>query len=815
MKKKLSTHATTSSDRGSILGNSRCKPPTLLVCPDGIPEPLKQLDRWLGWKWVWDDKSNAGHGKWTKVPFNVVTGRQGSSTDDSTWTDFSTAYSAAEAGEVDGIGIALGDVGDGRTLCGVDIDDCRNASTGELTEEAKSIVMLLDSYAEISPTQTGLKLLCWGKLPPGKRTNGNLECYDSGRYFCITGRLVGDAPDQLRDATAALEQFHQAIIEPPRNTSGLSDRDLALMALNHLSPVRAEGYHDWIGVGMALKSVDPGLLPDWENWSGSSSKFTPGECGEKWKSFSGTGIGLGSLIYWARQDGWELPAGVEKKDHRVVVRIENDERRIVDKVLTAVAGHPEIYVRGGVLVHIGKPGRSTKQAKSITRHESQPVIRPLELGYLRTLISSSVRFMKFTAKGGYQDVHVPDFVTRAIATCGSWLNPTIDAVTQCPFITSDGRIVYESGFDPGSACFLQGGVDIEVPERCTLDDARQAAEAILDLFVDFPFEEPYHRSAVLAAALTEPAKPAYRGATPAFLLDSNVRGVGKSLLVDCLFAVLTGHEAPRQTAPSRAEETQKLITSLAIAGESMVFIDNLDGAVGGSHLDACITATSWSGRVLGASQMFKGPFRPTWYFTGNNIQFRGDMPRRVVPIRLVSPLENPEERSGFKYSDVARHAMEHRAYYISAGLTILRAFHQADKPKAKLTPFGSFEGWSSLVRQAVVWLGYQDPCAGSRHLSRESDEQAEALRLILQNWPTIDRHDTGVLAGEICLRLDGDDELKAAFAELCNCEIERLEPKRIGWALRRVRGRVLDGYCLDSGVDPASKSKRWRRKQQP
>ena len=180
-----------------------------------------------------------------------------------------------EAGRGDGVGIVLGSLADGRTLCGVDLDGCRNPATGELTPIAQAVIELLSSYAEVSPTGTGVKVICLGSLPPGRRASecGGYECYESGRYFTITGQIVDGATRALHDATAELAQFHESLIEPQRggqshgDNAGLTDRERAVAALSALKPFRADNRLDWIQVGMALKSVDDLLLPEWVAWS--------------------------------------------------------------------------------------------------------------------------------------------------------------------------------------------------------------------------------------------------------------------------------------------------------------------------------------------------------------------------------------------------------------------------------------------------------------------------------------------------------------------------------------------------------------------
>ncbi|MEQ9671256.1 DUF3987 domain-containing protein [Coleofasciculus sp. G2-EDA-02] len=86
-----------------------------------------------------------------------------------------------------------------------------------------------------------------------------------------------------------------------------TDVDWALSYLATLSPSRADDYNEWYTVGMILKSIDDSLLYEWENWSRQSSKYKPGECDKKWKSFKGNGVGIGTLAHWAKQDGWTSP----------------------------------------------------------------------------------------------------------------------------------------------------------------------------------------------------------------------------------------------------------------------------------------------------------------------------------------------------------------------------------------------------------------------------------------------------------------------------------------------------------------------------
>jgi hypothetical protein len=86
-----------------------------------------------------------------------------------------------------------------------------------------------------------------------------------------------------------------------------TDIDWALSYLAALSPPRADNYDEWCGVGMVLNSIDDSLLYEWDKWSRQSLKYKPGECDKKWRSFKSSGVGIGTLAHWAKQDGWTSP----------------------------------------------------------------------------------------------------------------------------------------------------------------------------------------------------------------------------------------------------------------------------------------------------------------------------------------------------------------------------------------------------------------------------------------------------------------------------------------------------------------------------
>ena len=72
-------------------------------------------------------------------------------------------------------------------------------------------------------------------------------------------------------------------------------------------------YQQWVDVGFALK--DGGFTAqDWEDWSARDLKrYHPGECVKKWNTIRASGVTLGTLVKYARDQGW-TPARAARED---------------------------------------------------------------------------------------------------------------------------------------------------------------------------------------------------------------------------------------------------------------------------------------------------------------------------------------------------------------------------------------------------------------------------------------------------------------------------------------------------------------------
>src|SRR5262249_16818490 len=69
--------------------------------------------------------------------------------------------------------------------------------------------------------------------------------------------------------------------------------------------INADDRDVWVKMGMALRShLGDAGYPVWDRWSQSSQKYNARDQQHKWRSFNGSGVGIGTLFHHAQERGW-------------------------------------------------------------------------------------------------------------------------------------------------------------------------------------------------------------------------------------------------------------------------------------------------------------------------------------------------------------------------------------------------------------------------------------------------------------------------------------------------------------------------------
>ena len=172
-----------------------------------FPQEIIQIDNWCCYKLIEDiDRPE----KPKKIPINAKTGGNAMSNNPSTWCDYETAVNAVENGVGEGLGFFFSPPYFGVDIDGVDdeIEKYKNDDDNNIISE---FIHSLGSYAEYSLSGKGLHIICKGELPPGGRRKANVEMYQNGRYFIMTGSQASEYTD-IVDCTESIKFLHAKYI---------------------------------------------------------------------------------------------------------------------------------------------------------------------------------------------------------------------------------------------------------------------------------------------------------------------------------------------------------------------------------------------------------------------------------------------------------------------------------------------------------------------------------------------------------------------------------------------------------------------------
>jgi len=762
------------------------------------PRPL-----WVAWQ-----QEDRPDGKPTKVPY-APDGRKARADTPATWGSRSAAEQRAAALPkpygVGGVGIELACLRDGRSLAGIDLDSCRDSVDGALETWAEDVAAAFDSYAEVSPSGTGAKIFftydtaaladfqsVMGTSRFGKqfkRGGGDhppaIELHLGNRFYTVTDAVLPGSTPELRH------------VEPSRILRLIQADGRAFAQTSEADPKRSTG-----------KS------PGGSDRSRSAAAFSVG------KRSVMDGADFEAMCAALRLDP-ETAGWMREKGEACNLR---EARRIFAKAKQA---GPLIRVVAGELHHAATAGEAAIRTATLPIFQRgnslmRPVVQDVPAARGRMTVSAAL--LEVTSTGlvdalcgvatwvrhderakDWVRINPPLVVAQTILSrAGMWSLPKIVGVVTTPTIRPDGSILFKPGYDADTRLFHAADPAITLADavhRPGRADTEAALSDLKALLAEFPFTSEVSRAIALSGLIT----PVVRGAmsvVPLHAFRANTAGTGKTYLADLASAIATGRPCPVASAAPDEGETEKRLTGLLLAGYPLVSLDNVNGELGGDLLCQAIERPFIRIRPLGASEIVEIESRATLFATGNALRVRGDMTRRTVVCDLDAGIERPELRAFT--SDPFAEVIADRGHYVSACLTIVRAYRLAERRLA-LRPIASFREWSETVRTALVWLGCDDPVA-SMETAREDDPELAELREVIGLWRE------ALPVGEGCT-------LKAVVTEAMKYEPTRMgEPtelahpefwdallrlagergaintKRLGRWLMNREGRIVDGH---------------------
>lgn len=300
-----------------------------------IPEELLRCRQWVAWRYG----PLRENGKQAKEPINPRTVELAKANDPATWG----TYTEAVACDADGIGFVFSK---DDPYVGVDLDGC--IADGEIGPWALNIVEKLGSYAEISPSGTGIKAIVRGSLPTDKTgvKRGPIELYQHGRFFALTGEEL-EPGKNIAEAQETLEKLHRRVEAAKTQTSTTQSHTAATAGFS--------GEDERLIEKAARKQVFRALF-----YSGDTSGFS---------SHSEADLALcGALAFWTGKD----PERMDRLFRESALYREKWERADYRRgtIETAISRCRNVYSEGAKTRESGETIRKrfTAEREAVERH---------------------------------------------------------------------------------------------------------------------------------------------------------------------------------------------------------------------------------------------------------------------------------------------------------------------------------------------------------------------------------------------------------------------------------------------------------------
>jgi hypothetical protein len=371
-----------------------------------------------------------------------------------------------------------------------------------------------------------------------------------------------------------------------------------------------------------------------------------------------------------------------------------------------------LYLRDGRVMHTPRMGAEGYIPPRHPLADDGPAqIRAVDKHLLGATVDNAYQVIMVTPKGAILPKHLPvGFAERLLGAASAELCPNlseISGVTHTPIVRPEGTVLDEPGYDTSTQLLYlptAGMGAVKVPEMPSPGEIAAAREFVLTPIREFPFVSTVHRANWLGMALTPLIRTIVPPPYQLGIIEASNPGSGKSYLLAILRLIHSA--AVRSALPATNEEWSKVVPALLSATTApIIAFDNVRGVIKSSYLEGLLTLPEIADRVLGRNdRTVRLANDRLWIMTGNNATYGGDLARRILRCEIDPGVPDPQRRR-FDLNPVAWVA-KHRAAYLSALLTLVRAWAMEGQPVHQVTRSDDYATWIGTVRGIQEVAGF-------------------------------------------------------------------------------------------------------------
>lgn len=292
---------------------------------------------------------------------------------------------------------------------------------------------------------------------------------------------------------------------------------------------------------------------------------------------------------------------------------------------------------------------------------------------------------------------------------------------RLPVQRKDGRIeLLPRGYDQDSEILtMKDCLEYET------DWDLQRARLFLDKFLEeVPFTNPRSKAVhVLAMLSVFGLALLKRGSKPMnFCYRANRERSGKGLFLKSAIVGPCGPFVDVQAISDSKEEFRKVLDTEALNGSSYIFLDEVENRLQNRTLNAFITGSKWSGRLMNSQKKFSVDNQAIVFIAGNNIELSGDLTGRFLLVDFYVAEADPQKRVIKHVIDDSYLAQDQvRADLLAATWAIMRSWDEGvgvdesgqvvkcDRRPEPSSVYRGFEAFSRLFGGMIQNAGYGNP----------------------------------------------------------------------------------------------------------
>lgn len=406
-------------------------------------------------------------------------------------------------------------------------------------------------------------------------------------------------------------------------------------------------------------------------------------------------------------------------------------------VLAPRDGESLLHFASNAAEIVGKNGLFRRETTPVTIDPESGRVEDMQPDRLRTYLESQlVPYVRRRGKYDSDNVKLP--VTISVSEARGCL--ASDAFryplrklkrvnfVRLPVMRADGRIeLLPKGYDQESGVLTMKDC-LDYPDNWDLE---HAVLFLNDFFGEFPWENQrsyaVHVCAMQAVYGADLLPPGAKRLNIAY--RANASRAGKGLLLQTAIVGPCGPFVQIQAIPDSKDEFRKILDTEALNASRYIVFDEVENRLRDRTLNAFLTATIWTGRLMNSQKKFAVPQSSIVFIAGNNIDLSSDLTGRFLLVDLyVAEADVQSRKIKHVFDEVYLSRPEVRADLLAASWALLRVWDKAGRLRPS-SVYRGFDMFSNIFGGIVEHAGFANPLEST---AREADSNWDDMIALVE-----------------------------------------------------------------------------------